>query len=610
MDFQGRYQILEMLNDGEARTFKALQTSSGRTVLLHQLWVERTPPNQPDLASLVFGFLRHATADEMKILVDMGEEGDRVYVVTEDMPVFQDLRKWLQSRAGTPEAAGKATGLKPAPRADSGAGGASGGSPTQAKQESLTSPDGTTQLFTPTNVAKPPVAAPAPSKAKGEISEFTRAFFGNEVPKPQSARPVSSPPDKPSAPSTSKAEKPPESQPSAGFEVAFWPPKQQPRGPTPPAVEKPLPPSPPAPSPQGGASGEFTRIFFSPEESKAMPSGPAPAAGTTRQTPFAPAQPPQPEGPGEFTRLFRGPQIQEKPPAAPSVEARPSQPMAPPAQPTEQAGSGEFTQLFRASPGAARPAGSPLAPSSPKPPIPLSSSPAQQSPGELTQLMQGYQVGKSAEKPALFEEPGPVVPPPPTKVREAGPGAFTQIFQRPSDLATPPPAAPAPPVAKTPPTAPQPPEQDEYMRMFELPGGGAGAAPQSAPQAPPAAATPPSAGRAMPAIPGVYVSPPVAPSMPYVQPPVVSPPVVPQPQPFQMASPQFQPPAVQSPYVTVPQPVMPQMPQMQPITVPVPAAPQAGPPKAGKGKFLVPLLILGGLFVVAVVVVLIFALKH
>ncbi len=114
----------------------------------------------------------------------------------------------------------------------------------------------------------------------------------------------------------------------------------------------------------------------------------------------------------------------------------------------------------------------------------------------------------------------------------------------------------------------------------------------------------------MPAIPGVYVSPPVAPSMPYVQPPVVSPPVVPQPQPFQMPSPQFQPPAVQSPYVVAPQPVMPQMPQMQPITVPMPGAPQAAPPQAGKGKFLVPLLILGGLFVVAVVVVLIFALKH
>jgi len=608
MDFQGRYQILEMLNDGEARTFKALQTSTGRSVLLHQLWVERTPPNQPDLPSLVFGFLRHASADEMKTLVDMGEEEGRVFVVTEDQPVFQDLRQWLQSRAGTPEAAGKASVPKPAPSRDSGSRAVSGGLPAQAKQEVVGSPDRTTMFFTPTKIEKPQVTPPPASEAKEEVSEFTRVFFGKDVPKPQPARAVSSPPERPSAPSVSKAEKPPESQPPTGFGVAFEPPKQERRGPLPSAVEKPLPPSPPAPGPQAGAPGEFSRIFFGPEESKAIPTGPAPAAGITRPTPVTPVQPPQHEGAGEFTRLFQAPQMDVKPAAAPSVEARPSRPLAAPVQPTGQEGPGEFTQLFHAGPGATPPARPAITPGSPKPPIPSSSFPKQQGPGEFTQLIQGYQLGKGAGEPAPFKQPGAVVPPP--KVEGAKPGAFTQIFQHPSDLATPPPAAPAPAGAPTPPAAPQPSEPDEYMRMFELPGGGAGATPQGAPQAPPPAAASPSAGRAMPAIPGVYVSPPVAPSMPYVQPPVVSPPVVSQPQPFQMASPQFQPPAVQSPYVVAPQPVMPQMPQMQPMAVPVPAAPQAGPPQAGKGKFLVPLLILGGLFLVAVVVILIFALKH
>jgi hypothetical protein len=52
------------------------------------------------------------------------------------------------------------------------------------------------------------------------------------------------------------------------------------------------------------------------------------------------------------------------------------------------------------------------------------------------------------------------------------------------------------------------------------------------------------------------------------------------------------------------------MPQMQPVAVPVPAPPQAVPPQPGKGKLLVPLLILGGLFVITVVVIVIFALKH
>jgi len=605
MDFQGRYQILEMLTDGEARTFKALQTSSGRTVLVHQLWVERTPPNQPNLPSLVFGFLRRATADEMKILLDMGEESGRVFVVTEDLPVFRDLRQWLESAAGTPSAAGKPGATRSAPGADSRATGTAGGPPSRARQESSAPPE-PTALFTSPKVMQPPAAPPPPSKAKAGPSEFTRVFFGKEAPGPETAGHVLPPPEKTIAPPSSKGMEPP-SQPPTGFEGAFDRRKQQLHGPRQPAVEKTMPPSPPSPGPKEGAPDSFTRMFYGGQESKAVPPSPAPAGETTRQTRPEPGQASQPEGPGEFTKLFQAPDLAQRPPAAPSVESQPRQPSAPPVRPPEQASPGEFTQLFHGSPGATRPTGSPLAPSSPRPTVPLSSSPTQQSPGELTQLMQGYQIGKSAERPALFEQPGPVVPPPPTKVQEAGPGAFTQIFRRPSDLATPPPAPLAPPAVQTPPPAPQAPEPDEYMRMFELPSGAAGAAPQGPP---PAAAPQQGGGRAMPAIPGVYVSPPVAPSMPYVQPPVVSPPVVPQPQPFQMPSPQFQPPAVQSPYVVAPQPVMPQMPQMQPITVPMPGAPQAAPPQAGKGKFLVPLLILGGLFVVAVVVVLIFALKH
>jgi len=95
--------------------------------------------------------------------------------------------------------------------------------------------------------------------------------------------------------------------------------------------------------------------------------------------------------------------------------------------------------------------------------------------------------------------------------------------------------------------------------------------------------------------------------MPYVQPPVVPSPMVPQPQPYQIPTPQFQQPATPPAFAMPPQPAMP---QVQPMAVPVPVAPQAGLPKTGKSKFLVPLIILGGLFVIAVVVIVIFALKH
>jgi hypothetical protein len=90
--------------------------------------------------------------------------------------------------------------------------------------------------------------------------------------------------------------------------------------------------------------------------------------------------------------------------------------------------------------------------------------------------------------------------------------------------------------------------------------------------------------------------------MPYIQPPVV-----PQPQPYQIPPPQFQQAAVPPAFAMTPQPVMP---QMQPMAVPAPAAPQAAPLKTGKSKFLVPLIILGGLFLIAVVTILFFALRH
>jgi len=602
MDFQGRYQILEMLTDGEARTFKARQTSSGRTVLLHQLWVERTPPHQPDLASLVFGFLRRASAEDMKVLIDMGEEGGRVFVVTEDLPVFHDLRQWLQSAAGTPETAGKASVSKPAPSADARGGGVTRGLTSQSRQESPASPDAMQRLTSPKG-PKPPIPPPLPTKAKEQAGEFTRVFFGKDMPISKSAEPVSPPPEKVSAPPASMAEKPPEGASAVGFEAAIASRQGQSRAPQQPTIERPSPPPTSAPGPGQGAAGDFTRIFFGTDEAKAMPPSSTPTAATTGVTPVGPALPPQPEGPGEFTRLFRAQEVNEGPPAEAPVGAEP-RPSFPSVQPTEQQGPGEFTLLFRPSPEVARTAGPPTAPTSPRPAASLPGPSSQQSPGELTQLLKGYQPGKSAPPPTVFEGPEPEAAPPPPKVEEAQPGAFTMIFRQPPVPAQP---AVAPPVLQTPPPGPQTPEQDEYMRMFELPGGGGGASPQGASSGPLPAAPQPAAGRALPAIPMAPVSPPMVPGIPQVQPPVVPMPMVPQPQPYQIPTPQFQQPPAPPAFAM---PVQPVMPQMQPVAVPVPAPPQAVPPQPGKGKFLVPLLILGGLFVIAVVVIVIFALKH
>ena len=90
MSFQGKYQQLSALSDGESQTFRAVQVSTGRQVLIHQLTAGKVPPQQPDLASLIFKFLRSASEEDSRKLLDMGDEDGRVFVVTEDVACDMD----------------------------------------------------------------------------------------------------------------------------------------------------------------------------------------------------------------------------------------------------------------------------------------------------------------------------------------------------------------------------------------------------------------------------------------------------------------------------------------------------------------------------------------
>ncbi len=97
MSFQGKYQVLNPLGDGECQSFRARQVSSGGMVILHHLAARQASSRQPDLPSLVFSFLRNAPPDRSRQLLDMGEEEGRIWVATVDSPECLDLRRWLLS---------------------------------------------------------------------------------------------------------------------------------------------------------------------------------------------------------------------------------------------------------------------------------------------------------------------------------------------------------------------------------------------------------------------------------------------------------------------------------------------------------------------------------
>jgi hypothetical protein len=115
VSFQGKYQIQSALGGGEAPSFRAVQISTGQPVLIHHLAAGKTPPQQPDLAILIFKFLCRASDEQSRKLLDMGEDEGRIYVVTPDVPECQDLRQWLLSVTDAQPAAAEPAKETPGP---------------------------------------------------------------------------------------------------------------------------------------------------------------------------------------------------------------------------------------------------------------------------------------------------------------------------------------------------------------------------------------------------------------------------------------------------------------------------------------------------------------
>ena len=91
-------------------SFRAQDTWTGQSVLLHQLLPEKNLPHQPDLTAMVFKHLTGATAPGTHHFVEIGQDEDRMFVVTTDVAECEDLRHWLQSLDASRESSGALVG--------------------------------------------------------------------------------------------------------------------------------------------------------------------------------------------------------------------------------------------------------------------------------------------------------------------------------------------------------------------------------------------------------------------------------------------------------------------------------------------------------------------
>jgi len=91
-----KYELGEVLAEGEARTRKAREVASGREVLVHQLSTSPDRGRSMDLLRMIHRFLRGRTPGTHNPILDLGEHDGAMCLVTERIPGFVSVRSWLE----------------------------------------------------------------------------------------------------------------------------------------------------------------------------------------------------------------------------------------------------------------------------------------------------------------------------------------------------------------------------------------------------------------------------------------------------------------------------------------------------------------------------------
>lgn len=394
----GKYNGGEQILPGAIQAYRATESLTGRPVFVHRVSSEDDVTQQLTLYRLLAAALVRSPSVRSMIL-DMRDEGNDWYVVTETAPQCLLLREWLQFELGNSAKASDATKVGPI------------------------------QPAPPAPVHKDTQPVPPAVARLGEPGEFTRFFQNNQ----QGPSTKTSGGERVSSIDQTRAQERPV---RSGI------------------VQRPNTPMPfiPPTAPRSAESGEFTRIF-SKEGSSASwenqkPSLERPAGSADSQDLFRPySEPAGPVGPaapqpGEYTQIFgKGdtlPPVGERSGLKGNAQVNYNDPLPTPAAVKRNehepgvaaAAPSEYTRLFGN--GQSLPTNTPAKTSSLTPEVPpapfakpsgataiqgISASPATANPRDLGQV---HVPQTSAPKVAVPPLPPPVSKIQPSTIQENG----------------------------------------------------------------------------------------------------------------------------------------------------------------------------------------------
>src|ERR1017187_3943951 len=95
MEFQQKYQLIELLPGEGVQSYRARQTNTGRDVTVHVLVGGKTPENEAFLIRL-----RALQPQSMAKLIEVGEHQGATFVVTM-APPYHRLDEWLAEQDST-----------------------------------------------------------------------------------------------------------------------------------------------------------------------------------------------------------------------------------------------------------------------------------------------------------------------------------------------------------------------------------------------------------------------------------------------------------------------------------------------------------------------------